>query len=86
MSQIVVGANLNLLFGATVSSKNADRLQAGGTAIVIAPSLQNRCSDKGHDLTGLGRWVWTRIQGTSDFNTSIFSAYRPCVSSISDRD
>jgi hypothetical protein len=35
----------------------------------------------GQDSTGLGRWVWTRIHGTSVYNTSLFSAYRPCVSS-----
>jgi hypothetical protein len=47
----------------------------------VAHSLQSRCSAKGQDPTGLGRWVWTRIQGTTDYNTSIFSAYRPCLSS-----
>jgi hypothetical protein len=61
--------------------EDTDRLQPRGTAIVVAPSLQSRCSDKGQDPTGLGRWTWTRIQGTSNYNTSIFSAYRPCVSS-----
>jgi hypothetical protein len=61
--------------------KDTDPLHPGGTAIVIAPSLQSRCNNKGHDPTGLGQWAWTRIQGTSDYNTSVFSAYRPCVSS-----
>jgi hypothetical protein len=60
---------------------DTDTLQPRGTAIVVAPSLQGRCSAKGQDPTGLGRWVWTRIQGATDYNTSIFSAYRPSLSS-----
>jgi hypothetical protein len=60
---------------------DTDRLQPGGTAIVVAPTLQSRCQEKGQDPTGLGRWAWTRLQGTSDYNTSMFSAYRPCLPS-----
>jgi hypothetical protein len=60
---------------------NTDRLQPGGTAIVAAPNLQSRCQEKGQDPTGLGRWVWMQVQGTSDYNTSFFSVYQSCVPS-----
>jgi hypothetical protein len=60
---------------------DTDRLQAGGTGLSIGPEHQGRCRTHGHDPTGLGRWAWTRIQGTSDYNTSLFSAYIPCASS-----
>jgi hypothetical protein len=60
---------------------DTDRLQAGGTGLCIGAEHQGRCRTHGQDPTGLGRWAWTRIQGTSDYNTSLFSAYRPCASS-----
>jgi hypothetical protein len=59
--------------------QDTDRLQPEGTALIAAPTLQSRCREKGQDPTGLGRWVWMRVQGTSDYNTLFFSAYRPCM-------
>jgi hypothetical protein len=54
-----------------------DRLQAGDTGLFIGADHQDRCQTHGQDPTGLGRLASTCIQGTSDYNTSIFSAYRP---------
>jgi hypothetical protein len=65
----------------TCELQDTDRLQPGGTTIIAAPNLQSRCQEKGQDPTGLGRWVWTRVQGTSDYNMLFFSAYRPCLPS-----
>jgi hypothetical protein len=60
---------------------DTDRLQAGSTGLFIGAEHQGRCRTHGQDPTGLGHWAWTRIQGTSDYNMSLFSAYRPCESS-----
>jgi hypothetical protein len=48
---------------------DTDKLQAGGTAILVGAELQSRCQTHGHDPSGLGLWVWTRIQGSTIYNT-----------------
>jgi hypothetical protein len=56
-------------------------LQAGGIAVITTTALTPRCCSQGGDPTGLGRWAWTRLEGSNGFHTRIVSVYRPCVPS-----
>ena len=35
---------------------------------------------KGEDHRGWGRWNWVELQGKNNMNTTIISAYCPCIS------
>jgi hypothetical protein len=59
---------------------STDRLQYGGVGLVASSEMKHRIIDHGKDPTGLGRWVWVRIQGKEGHTTRIVSAYRPCES------
>jgi hypothetical protein len=56
-------------------------IQAGGVAVIATDGLPPRCVSRGVDPLGLGRWAWTRIEGTGGFHTRLVSVYRPCVPS-----
>jgi hypothetical protein len=62
---------------------NSNVLLPGGVGVVTGPRLSPACVDKGADDTGLGRWSWTRLRGIHNQHTTIISAYRPCVPSMS---
>ncbi len=57
-----------------------DKIQYGGVGLIASSELKHRIIDNGKDPTGLGRWVWIRIQGKEGHTTRIVSAYRPCQS------
>ena len=57
-----------------------DKTQYGGVGLIASSELKHRIIDNGKDPTGLGRWVWIRIQGKEGHTTRIVSAYRPCQS------
>jgi hypothetical protein len=57
----------------------SEALQAGGTGIITNNSLTPRCTSHGADPTGLGRWVWTRLEGSDGFHTRLVLVYRPCT-------
>ena len=40
----------------------------------------HRATDSGADLSGLGRWSWTRYRGRGNVTLRVISAYRPCQS------
>ena len=56
--------------------------QSGGIGVVLSHIMAPRVIGKGADIRGLGRWVWTRLQGKAQAVTTI-SAYRPCKPSSS---
>ena len=56
----------------------SEALQAGGVAVIATSTLTPRCSSRGGDHTGLGRWAWTRLEGSDNIHTRMVSVYRPC--------
>jgi hypothetical protein len=59
----------------------SEPLQAGGVGVIATNIMTPRCTSKGTDPSGLGRWAWTRIEGTTGFHSRIVSVYRPCTPS-----
>jgi hypothetical protein len=72
--------NSNFGFNRT-ELERSEAKQAGGSAIITTNELTPRCTSRGSDPTGLGRWVWTRLEGSDGFHTRLVSAYRPCIPS-----
>ncbi len=54
--------------------------QPGGTGILCINHAAHRTLRPGDDALGLGRWCWTRIQGSDGFVLCVISMYRPCCS------
>ena len=55
--------------------------QYGGVGIVATGEAKNRITDRGKDLSGLGRWVWIRIStGKEGHRVRFLTLYRPCKS------
>ena len=52
----------------------------GGTAISIFNENIFHTQNKGADNRGWGRWNWVDLQGKNNLNTTIISAYCPCIS------
>ena len=70
--------NSNFQFNSTEMDRS-EALQAGGVAVITTCStLTPRCSSSGGDPSGLGRWAWTRIEGSDNRHTHMISVYRPC--------
>ena len=59
---------------------STETIQYGGVGLVASSDIKHRIIDQGKDSTGLGRWVWIRIQGKEGHTTRLVSAYRPCQS------
>jgi hypothetical protein len=55
-------------------------IQYGGVGVVSSSEIKHRIIDQGRDPSGLGRYVWIRLQGKEGHTTRIVSAYRPCQS------
>jgi hypothetical protein len=53
--------------------------QRGGGAFTVQNNIKAHQASHGTDKTGLGRWIWTRLQGEGTTYTGIVSAYRPCL-------
>ena len=51
-----------------------------GTAISIFNDNIFHTQEKGTDHRGWGRWNWVELQGKNNMNTTIISAYCPCIS------
>lgn len=53
------------------------RILYGGTAHFLSHEMCLRQINSGQDETGLGRWVWTLLQGRQGIQVRIISGYRP---------
>jgi len=51
--------------------------QPGGTAVLSINQAAHRVHSSGSDLSGLGRWTWTRYSGKGHVALRVVSAYRP---------
>ena len=52
--------------------------QQGGVSITVQGKLVPFSQNSGEDKAGLGRWVWTTLEGRSDRKLVIIQIYRPC--------
>ena len=56
------------------------KCQWGGTAVLSMGNISHYAKGAGRDLTGLGRWCWTRFQGRNGITLRYVSVYGPCDS------
>ena len=72
---------LSQYFSALGYNKNeldiAGTIQYGGTGITLKQELTARKIEHGHDISGLARWTWCRIQGKNQKHVRLVSSYRP---------
>ena len=66
-------------------STTTEKILFGGTAQLAHGTLSPRVVANGADLSGLGRWVWTRFIGKHNTHLRIISGYRPVSNTRSDR-
>ena len=59
-------------------NENRGSFQRGGVCIHSAGNIQFLSPQHGQDPTSLGRWTWTRYQGSQSLITRIISLYIPC--------
>jgi hypothetical protein len=52
----------------------------GRTSTWSIDNAVHRAIESGADLSGLGRWSWTRYRGRGNVTLRAISAYRPCLS------
>ena len=69
-----------------IHNKSTGRRLFGGTALYLTPNTAHRSDTHGEDLTGLGRWCWTRLRGKRGLHTRIITAYRPTQPSSTSDD
>ena len=72
-------ANIRSIVGWNTHEK-ADKLQQGGTGIIIGRMLLDNIEEMGVDNSGLGRWCWVKFKGEDNISSRIISAYQPCHS------
>ena len=58
-----------------------DRLQHGGTGIIMFDRMASIFNKYGTDPTGLGRWCWRMTRDKTNTAIRIITAYQPCRSS-----
>ena len=51
--------------------------QQGGSAILTNNRVAERIISSGKDSSGMGRWTWVRVRGSSNLTTRIICAYCP---------
>jgi exonuclease III len=69
-----------------IHSRSTVRRLFGGTALFMPFHTSHRAISHGQDLTGLGRWCWTRLRGKRGLHTRIVTAYRPTTPSTNSDD
>ena len=59
-------------------NENNVAFQWGGVCVHSSGTIQFNSPQHGQDPTSLGRWTWTKYQGSQSFVTRIISIYIPC--------
>ena len=72
--------NLSVAFN--TEDKNSKAFQPGGTALLSVGKLSHTWDSSGVDSTKLGRYSWSRFQGSYGRYLRVVSVYRPCYSNI----
>ena len=70
--------NLSVAFN--IEDSNRMPYQPGGTAVISTGKITHTWDSSGVDEKKLGRWSWTRYQGSYGRYLRIVSVYRPCTS------
>jgi hypothetical protein len=60
----------------TVSAK----LQYGGVGMIALSEAKHQTTARGKDPSGMGRWVWMRMEGKEGHHIRFITAYHPCQS------
>ena len=64
----------------TTEQDLSEKLQYGGVGTVVTDSTKHSIVSRGKDRTGMGRWVWMRMEGKNGHHVRLVCAYRPCIS------
>ncbi len=56
----------------------SEKLQYGGVGMVATAEVKHKIIDRGKDPSGMGRWVWMRMEGKEGHHVRFVTAYRPC--------
>ncbi len=64
----------------TTEPELSDKLQYGGVGMVATAEAKHRIVERGKDPSGMGRWVWMRMEGKEGHHVRFVTAYRPCQS------
>ena len=59
------------------TTAHQEPLQPGGVGLFSINQAAHRVIESGHDLSGLGRWAWTRYRGRNQITLRVVSSYRP---------
>jgi len=60
--------------------KHLNKIQPGGTGILVTSLLAHQIKKPGDDPISLGCWCWVKIQGKSSQTTWLILMYWPCKS------
>lgn len=74
----------NTTCSTNIHSNTTDRTLFGGTAQLTQGTLAHRAISTGKDVSGLGRWVWTRFIGKNGTHLRFITGYRPVSANNSD--
>ena len=70
--------NHNLSIVYNTDNKEGKVFQPGATGLISKGKLSHTWSSSGVDKTKLGRWAWSRFQGSYGQYFRLVSVYRPC--------
>ena len=62
------------------------KVQRGGTATILREELTAYVTTSGVDPGGLGRWLWSLLEGEERYRTRVVTAYAPCGSAASNTE
>ena len=65
--------------------REAKRHQYGGVTIFSINNAASQIMGSGRDMTGLGRWTWTKYRGRNGIVTRVVCSYRPCAPTGTDK-
>ena len=71
--------NHNISVAYDTTDKNANCHQPGGVALIAVGKITHTWESSGYDKEQLGRWAWSRYQGSYGRHLRVVSVYRPCI-------
>ena len=72
----------NLSVAHNMEEKDTQAYQPGGTAVISVGKISHTWAASGSDAWKLGRWSWTRFQGSYGRYVRVVSIYRPYMKTI----
>ena len=71
--------NQNISVAYDTTDRNANCHQPGGVAVISLGKISHTWESSGYDNERLGRWAWSRYQGSYGRYLRVVSIYRPCI-------